>query len=46
MKTKPSKLSKRASNTPGNTSAALRYNSNFGNTLSDHIVRAEIGFVF
>lgn len=31
--------------TKGNTSAAFRYNGNFGNTIPDHIVRAEIGFV-
>lgn len=32
--------------TRGRTSAALRYNGNFGNTISDHIVWAEFGFVF
>lgn len=32
--------------TRGRTSAAIRYNGNFGNTISDHIVWAESGFVF
>ena len=45
MKTKPSKLSKRASNTPKATPVPPSVTTAFGNTLSDHTVRAEIGFV-
>lgn len=32
--------------TRGRTSSAIRYSGNFGNTISDHIVWAEFGFVF
>ena len=32
--------------TRGKTSAAIRYNGNFSNTISDHIVWAEFGLTF